>query len=211
MAFHSVQLPVDVERGAQGGPRFRTTVLTLASGFEMRNIEWERVRSGWDISYGISSAENFRAVLDFFYAREGMAHSFRFKDWSDFKLDRQSIGSTDGSTSEFQLFKRYSSGGVNYDRHITKPVGSGARAWVNGIEQTVSYDGSPDVEEVDINPLTGEITLGTTHAATDGHDIEIETEFDVPVRFDTDQFSLTLETFNAGGIFDLPIVEVRDE
>ena len=42
MAFHNVQLPEEVERGAQGGPQFKTTVFTLSSGYEKRNVEWER-------------------------------------------------------------------------------------------------------------------------------------------------------------------------
>ena len=211
MAFHDVRLPDDVERGAVGGPRFLTSVFELSSGQEKRNIRWSRTRSEWDIGYGITNKVNYDAVRDFFYAREGRAHSFRFKDWSDFELARQEIGTTDGSTATFQLFKRYSSGGINYDRILSKPLASGGLAWVNGISQVVSYDGTPSGLEVDINSLTGIITLGATHAATTGQSIEIQTEFDVPVRFDTDAFDLTLELINAAAIPQLPIIEVRDE
>lgn len=209
MAFHDVRLPEQVERGATGGPRFNTTILPLVSGHEKRNINWLRARGAWNIGYGIDDETAFSAVLTFFYTREGQAHSFRFKDWSDYQLDRQVIGTTDGSTTTFQLFKRYTSGGINYDRPLTKPLASGGLAWVNGVSQVVSYDGTPATTEVDINPLTGVITLGATHAATNTLDVEIQTDFDVPVRFDTDEFGITLETFNAGAIPDLPIVEVR--
>lgn len=212
MAFHDIRLPDDVERGATGGPAFSTTVFELSSGFEKRNINWERPRSLFDIGYGIQTEANFDLVLDFFYAREGRAHSFRFKDWSDFLLSRQSIGTTDGgTTTTFQLFKRYTSGTINYDRVLTKPLDSGGQAWVNNIAQTVTYSGSPGATDVDINPLTGIVTLGATHAATSGQDIEIETEFDIPVRFDVDQFNLTLELFDRGAIQSLPVREVRGE
>lgn len=211
MTFHDIRLSLDVERGAVGGPQFNTFVLELASGFEKRNINWSRVRGQWDIGYGVSNQAAYNTIRDFFYAREGRAHSFRFRDWSDYQLDRQSIGTTDGSTATFQLFKRYSSGGIDYDREITKPLSSGGAAWINGISQNVSYDGTPTASEVDINPLTGIITLGETHRLTSSLSIEIQTDFDIPVRFDTDQFDLNLLWVEAGSVPQLPIVEVRGE
>lgn len=211
MTFHDVQLPDDVERGAQGGPRFKTTILTLSSGFEKRNIDWENTRGLWDIGYGLTSKTNFTLVQDFFYARQGRAHSFRFKDWSDFEVDRQSMFTTDGSTATFQLFKRYSSGGIDFDRDLTKPLGSDGLAWVNNISQTVVYDTTPSSTEVSIETLTGIVTLGSTHAATSALDVELQLEFDVPVRFDTDAFDLNLQLFSAGSIPQLPVLEVRGE
>lgn len=211
MAFHDVRLPDDVERGAEGGPLFNTTVLELASGHEKRNINWSRARGFWNIGFGIRNKIDFSTVIAFFYAREGRAHSFRFKDWADFEMSRQVIGVTDASTLTFPLFKRYTSGSISYDRTLTKPLGNGGQAWINGVSQVVSYSGTPATTEVDINPLTGVITLGATHAATNGLNIEIQTEFDVPVRFDTDQLNTTLETFDAGRTPDLSIVEVRTE
>jgi uncharacterized protein (TIGR02217 family) len=34
-------------------------------------------------------------------------------------------------------------------------------------------------------------------------------EFDVPVRFDTDQMNVTIETYNLGNWGQVPIVEIR--
>ncbi len=209
MAFHDVRLPDDVERGAQGGPRFKTTILQLSSGFEKRNTDWEEVRGEWDIGYGIQSKVNFKDVQDFFYAREGRSHSFRFKDWADFELAQQLIGTTDGSTATFQIFKRYSSGGIDFDRNIYVPVASGWIVLVNSVSQTVVFDTAPAASEVSINTITGILTLGSTHAATSSQAIEPSGEFDVAARFDTDAFDINMAIFDAGSIPQLPIREVR--
>jgi uncharacterized protein (TIGR02217 family) len=210
MAFHDVRLPEEVERGAQGGPRFKTTVLTLSSGFERRNIDWANTRSEYDAGYGIQTKQDFSLVRDFFYARQGKAHSFRFKDWGDFEID-QLIGTTDTSTTEFQMFKRYSSGGINHDRTLTKPLASGWVVTVNAVSQTVVYDTAPSIGQVAIDTATGILTLGATHAATTAEAIVVTGEFDVPVRFETDAFDVNLVTFDAGSIPNLPMVEVRGE
>ena len=211
MTFHDVRLPDDVERGAQGGPQFRTTVTTLVSGFEKRNIDWSQTRGSWDVGYGIQTKVDFTAVIDFFHARLGQAHSFRFKDWADFEMVRQSIGATDGSTAIYSIFKRYTSGGIDFDKTLTKIVTATVSAWINNISQTVVYDTAPAAEEISIALLTGIITLGATHTATSGQDIEILCEFDMPVRFGTDSLNVNLSTFDAGAVPSLPVVEVRGE
>jgi len=211
MAFIDVRLSDDVERGAQGGPRFKTTIIGLSSGFEKRNIDWENTRGAWDIGYGISSKVNFEAVKDFFYARYGKAHSFRFKDWSDFEVADQLMFTTDGTTSAFQIFKQYSSGGIDFNRILTKIVDLSVTATVNSIAQTVVYDAVPASGEVSISLLTGVVTLGSTHAATSSQAVNLTLEFDVPVRFDTDAFDINLALFNAGSIPQLPVIEVRGE
>lgn len=211
MAFIDVRLSDDVERGAQGGPRFKTTIIGLSSGFEKRNIDWENTRGAWDIGYGISSKVNFEAVKDFFYARYGKAHSFRFKDWSDFEVADQLMFTTDGTTSTFQIFKQYSSGGIDFNRILTKIVNLSVTATVNAVSQTVVYDAVPASGEVSISLLTGVVTLGSTHAATSSQAVNLTLEFDVPVRFDTDAFDINLALFNAGSIPQLPVIEVRGE
>ena len=92
MTFHDTRLPVDIERGALGGPGFKTTISPLGSGKEQRNIDWSRIRSEFDIGYGLMEQNSvlLEATIDslhaFFYAREGRAHTFRFKDWADYRI-----------------------------------------------------------------------------------------------------------------------------
>lgn len=211
MAFHDVRLPEEIERGSQGGPRFRTSVLTLSSGYEKRNIDWELSRAAFSVGYGIQTKADFSLVLDFFYARQGRAHSFRFKDWSDFEITDQGIGATDGTTTQYQIYKRYTSGGINFDRTITKPVGADWVVTVDAVSKTVLYTGTPVAGEAKIDPLTGVLTLNSTDAATTGLAINVTGDFDIPVRFDTDQIEVNMQTFDAGAIPEIGIIEVRGE
>ena len=209
MAFHDVRLPEEVERGASGGPRFNTTVMTLSSGFEKRNINWSKVRGEWDVGYGIQKKDDFSLVMDFFYARQGKAHSFRFKDWSDYEIGdatdittRQSIGTGDGVDTTFQINKTYTSGGVTYSRDVNKIVAATLSVWVNDVLQTITTNYTIDL-------LTGIITF--VAAPTDTHDIEVICQFDMAVRFDVDALDVNVVTFDAGAIPNLPVVEVRGE
>ena len=206
-AFHDVRLPDDVEKGSSGGPQFNTVIISLATGFEQRNIQWSQARALYNIGYGIQTKIDFNAVRDFFYARFGRAHSFRFKDWGDFEMARQIIGVTDTSTADFQIFKRYTSGALDYDRTISKPVTGLILVWVNN----VSISEGAGAGQFQVDELTGIVTIGSTLVAQSGTDVEVQCEFDVPVRFDVDKFDVALETFEAGAIPNLPVVEVRGE
>jgi uncharacterized protein (TIGR02217 family) len=118
MAFHEVRFPDNISRGARGGPERRTQIVELASGDEERNASWANSRRRYDVAYGIRRADDLAAVVAFFEARNGRLHGFRFKDWGDHKsclpsgtpspID-QAIGTGDGTTTAFQLVKRYAS------------------------------------------------------------------------------------------------------
>src|SRR4051812_46411048 len=85
-AFHDVQFPPDISRGAVGGPGFKTTILTRASGFEQRNQDWEKARGKYTVGHGVKTRAQLQALRDFFYNRRGRVHAFRMKDWLDFQL-----------------------------------------------------------------------------------------------------------------------------
>ena len=214
MAFHDVRLPEDLERGAVGGPGFKTTVISLTSGHEQRNIDWLKTRASYDVGYGLMRQKEATldatvdVLLAFFYARQGMAHGFRFKDWSDYRLglylspttDNQSIGTGDGAKVAFQVFKRYSSGGIDFDRDLTALVSGRVVILIDNVVQTEGPDYSVDL-------LTGIVTFATAPAA--GEDVQAALEFDVPVRFDIDVMNVNVEIFDTGSWPNIPIVERR--
>lgn len=212
MAFHNIRLDVDVEYGAIGGPKFNTTVWAASSGHEKRNINWSQVRAEYDIGYGLKTQQEIDSIRDHFYARQGRAHSFPFRDWTDYKIPRQVIGVTDGVKADWQIFKRYSSGGENYDRIITKIVEDSETAsltfkiWVNAVQLSAGVGAS----QYQINKNTGVVTLGSTHASTEGNDIEVECEFNVPVRYDIDLFPVSIDEYNSFSVGSIPLLEVRD-
>ena len=217
MAFNDdIRLPTDVEKGANGGPGFNTSVIALRSGFERRNKDWEETRGKWNLAYGITTAPDLEGVIDTFYVVNGMADGFRFKDWSDFRIGkttdvttRQLIGTTDGATATFQTFKRYSRGAATFDREITKIVVGTYRLWEDNIEITEGAGAG----EFTIDNNTGIATLGSTLAAKSGTEVEIICELDVPVRFASDNLNITTTVFHLDeAVINLPavnIVEIR--
>jgi uncharacterized protein (TIGR02217 family) len=109
--FHDVRLPEDIERGAEGGPEFLTSILELSNGQEQRNINWSRAKASYDISYGITEKDNgvdsFQTILQFFMARRGRAVGFRFKDWLDYQATGVTLSAISGFPLKFQLVKTY--------------------------------------------------------------------------------------------------------
>lgn len=207
MSFNNVRLPEDVERGATGGAGFKTTILTLSSGFEQRNIDWERSRGRWDISYGLDQKDNLEAVLGIYYTSQGRAIGFRFKDWTDYEVGDngtstpQEIAVGDGAKTKFQSVRRYTAGSVNYDREITRIVSGTVRVFVSAVEQNDPADYSIDLD-------TGIITFTT--APTASFSIGLICEFDVPVRFDSDNLPLIAQREDVYSIPEVPIVELKE-
>lgn len=182
--FHDVLFPRDVSRGARGGPQFSTRVTTTNSGFEYRAIEWSQVRGRWNVGYGVRSEAALAELQAFFYARRGMAYSFRFRDPTDNVATSQALQTN--ANSQVQLAKLYTSGGVTYTRFISLPVAG----TITGIPE-----GAVDL-------ATGIVTgyaAGTV----------VSFKFDCKARFDTDY--LDGEVFRDGivGYTDIPVIEVR--
>ena len=207
MAFHEVQFPVNIGRGARGGPKRKTQVVTLASGDEERNASWANSRRRYDVSYGLRRADDLAAVVAFFEARNGMLYGFRFKDWSDYKSclpsgtpasADQHLGNGTGSRTEWQLRKRYTSSLWGVYRDVTKPVAGTV---------LVEVDGVPLASGWTVDATTGILTFASPPAS--GATIRAGFEFDVPVRFDTDSLDVTLDFERLGTITSIPLIEVR--
>jgi uncharacterized protein (TIGR02217 family) len=196
MAFDNVRLPDDIERGAKGGPKFQTSIIALGNGSEQRNVDWLRTRASFDVGYGISSKADFMEIIKFFYARQGKARGFRFKDWSDYQATDQEIGTGDGVTVAFQLVKDYTSL-VTFRRTITRPVTGSVVVKVDGVTTAVTVNTTTGIVTFAVAPILNAV-------------ITASFEFDVPVRFDTDELILDLETFDAASIGSVPLIEILE-
>ena len=209
MSFHEIRFPANLSFGSTGGPERRTDIVTLANGFEERNTPWAHSRRRYDAGLGMRSLTDVEALLAFFEARRGQLFGFRWKDWADYRsgpvLDLpeagdQVIGEGDGAETAFQLAKTYRSGQQTYTRPISKPVLGSVKvavqgdAKIEGVDYTVSTD-------------TGFVTF--LDAPGPGATITAGFEFDVPVRFDIDTIQVSVESFKAGDIPNVPIIEVR--
>jgi uncharacterized protein (TIGR02217 family) len=207
MAFHEVRFPDDISRGARGGPERRTQVVELASGDEERNASWADSRRRYDAAYGIRRADDLAAVIAFFEARNGRLHGFRWKDWGDWKSSLPStpvtpidqvLGSGDGTTTAFQLVKRYESGSQAWVRRIVKPAIGTVRVARAGVEALSGWS---------VDTTTGMVSFAAAPAA--GVLVTACFAFDVPVRFDTDRLDVTWDLDRLGSIASIPLIEVR--
>ncbi len=209
MSFHEVRFPSEISFGSTGGVERRTEVIALVNGFEHRNTPWEQSRRRYDAGLGVKSLDDLAAVLSFFEARRGMLHGFRWKDWLDHKsglpsmapgAQDQLLGAGDGTTTQFELVKVYASGGEEFRRRITKPVSGTVHVALDGTAQAEGGDFTVDAS-------TGIVTFAVAPAS--GVAVTAGFEFDVPVRFDSDELAVNVAAFEAGEIPSIPVIEVR--
>ena len=197
--FVEVQFPPEISYGSKGGPVFSTDIITTFSGHEQRNINWQEALARYDVGSGIKTEKEWQQLIAFFRARRGRAIGFRYKDWSDYRAVNQLIGTGDDQVYEFQLVKIYNSGSYIYRRAINKPV--------NNSSCKIYKDGVLQEEEYSIDFTTGIVSFDSS--ISQGERITADFEFDVPVRFDTDQLDLSLDSFACGSWQNIPLIEIR--
>ena len=208
VAFHDILFPVSVALAGSGGPERKTEIVMTGSGREERIARWANSRRKYDAGSGVKTLLELAGVLSFFEERRGRLYGFRWRDRLDFQscdigqtpspMD-QVIGLGDGATSQFQLSKTYGSAFAPYVRTITKPVAGSVRVAVNGSEALIGT-------AVSVNFSTGLVSFGAPPAV--GLNITAGFQFDVPVRFDSDQLSVDFAAFVAGEIPKIPLVEI---
>lgn len=209
MAFHEIRFPAKLSFGSIGGPARRTEVVALSNGFEERNTPWAHSRRRYDAGVGMRSLDDLETLVAFFEARRGQLYGFRWKDWSDFKscapsatarFSDQQIGTGDDASVDFELCKVYRSGGASYVRPVLKPVAGSVRVGVGGDElrENVHFE---------VDPAAGIVHFLTPPET--GRAITAGFEFDVPVRFDTDEIQVSVANFQAGDVPSVPVVEIR--
>ena len=217
MFLEDPPFPARIAYGARGGPEFKTRVVQLASGFEQRNIDWERARGRWTIDTAMLTRQQMAELYAFFMAVRGRAVGFRFP-WHRDNIATAAPSPVDGSygvggmmvdqPGVFQLFKRYPAGSGFYDHRIAKPrlgpppIPPGAtvspipafQVFVNGAAAGADY-----------NLTTNTIALG----AGPNDAVTWQGAFDFACRFDTDHFAPAIEELNAEQWAGIEIVELK--
>jgi uncharacterized protein (TIGR02217 family) len=191
--FLDISFPNAVARGATGGPGFSTTIVSMASGAEQRNALWANSRGKWDISTGIRTREQMQAIISHFYIAQGRAWSFRFKDWNDYEATN--VVTVKLSDQVYQLVKRYNIGGHEHVRNITKPVNGTVVVKVGGTVVTPVID-----------YLVGQLSFGTAPSSVPTASFD----FDVPVRFDSDDLPVQANAWDQQIVSEINLVEVRE-
>lgn len=193
MSFIEQRLLDRLAIGTQGGATWRTREVPLSNGIVRRNASRSRPLYRYAILYQNLLPAQHKAVLDAFNACRGAAYGFRLRDPAEFSVVDQPIGVGTGSSQTLQLVKTYTWGPEQVVRPIRKPV-AGVVIKANGTPITASVDTTTGL---------------ATFTAPAGHSITWSGEFDVPVRFESDQLISTYDRAAQSLILsaDVPLVE----
>lgn len=188
MAFFEERMNPDLTFGAAGGPVWSTSKAFTVGGQSYVNKNWTQPLHRYDVQHCVKTQSDFEEVMNMFYVVSGAYDGFRFKDWADYTDDGRGV-LTFVSGTDWQMFKTYTKGARTFSRKISKPV-TPALIYRN-------RSGVITVPTATVNYTTGVVSIsghvgGDTYTWTG--------EFDVPVRFVSDEF-MPIITNKRGGEF----------
>jgi uncharacterized protein (TIGR02217 family) len=212
MAFiDTLRFPTSIAYAPIGGAGFSTEIAAVLNGKEQRNQNWSVARRRYEVASAIKLQSDYEAVRDCLYQARGRLHSFRFKDWLDYRATT-AAGVGNGVTtlisgSIYQAVKRYGSGAYAFDRDVTKLVAGTVAVFRTRSGTTTDITGATTIDAA-----TGQFTV-TGHAGGDVY--TWSGEFDVPVRFEVDQERAVIVDRNPATLLiewqGIELVEVRGE
>lgn len=194
MAFIDERLLESVSYGTSYGVGYNTRVVALRSGAERRTPLWSVPKGLFTLIYKTLKPEDHEAVVSAFHVCAGRAHTFRFKDLTDFKVSAPvQFGVGTGQLETYRLVRPYRFGGQVYD----KPVSLLVPGTIQLFEETELLEGAT------VDYAAGTVTL----SAAPGARLFWSGEYDKRVRFDDDELQFTMET-RAGGIVPILSTDV---
>lgn len=185
MPFKDIRFPTSISAQTDGGPGFRTQVSVSRNGRSERFRTISDDVRKFNVASGLKSKDDFVQFLAFFRVVGGMADTFRYKDWLDFEIE-PTTGLTDElTTTTFQIRKQYVYGSETVHKTITKPV--------SGSLTVFEADGTTVVDPGDytVSYTTGVVTF----SIAPGFVPRVECEYDLQMRFDSDDFVGNAEDF----------------
>lgn len=198
MAFLNIRFPTGISYGAVGGPGYSTAVASLNSGVESRNQNWTNSRCKYNAARGCNTDEDREALLAFFRIAKGRANSFRWKDWTDHTVETGQGTFTPNADGSYQFRKSYANSAGSEDRIIDLPIDPVVLAGASTLVLNTDY--TLDLPTGTYTPLASPIAVPTAWSG----------EFDVLVRFDTDDLQLVAEDLDYFKSQTIPIVEIRE-
>lgn len=199
--FVDKRFPTAMSYGTSGGPQFQTSLFKTASGVEYAQADWDRIRARYSVEFSYVPGKDLEEIENFFHMVRGRALGFRFKDWNDYQIVDQNVLVGDGTSHEFQLFKRYRSGPGYFDRMIKKPVRESIKELYLDDQKLIAG------REFFVSSSTGIISFVTPPVAGAVGRIPYA-EFDVPVRFETDQLTASADDHDQYSLDSLDIIEI---
>jgi uncharacterized protein (TIGR02217 family) len=195
--FINIRFPVDISYGSSGGPEYNTDLIITTTGYEHRYDQWSKPRLRFNVAGGIKNRSQIAELLSFFHLCKGRFYGFKYKDWSDFRLQKEPLKPL--GNNAYRIVKNYNFQDklINV-REITQPV----------VETIKLYDGLKqlNIEEFKFDANKSVIILDQ-HTT---NDIKITCDFDIPARFDVDYLPITLESYNSFFMPEIPIIEIKN-
>ena len=209
-SFHEVQFPLRLAFGSTGGPIRKTEIVTLGSGHEQRDARWSQSRRRFEVGQAARTVDDLYEILSFFEERKGRLFGFRFRDPFDWKScppgdvplpTDQPLGTGDGVNLLFPLLKELRTARrlAAPRRHSRWPPRCAARSMGAELAATADFT---------VNSEDGEISILAHAVPAPGAVVTAGYEFDIPVRFDSDEISINLAAFQAGEIPSLHLLEI---
>lgn len=187
MAFIEQRLLECVAYGSRGGPTWLTRKVPLRSGIIRRNAMRSRPTYRFNALYRNRQDADHSALVNAFNAAMGGLHGFRFKDPTDYQGTDEVLSAVGtGAPQALQLRKLYEFGPQQVYRPIRKPVAGTVSLTANNVPISSAVD-----------TTTGIVTF----TATAGHVVRATFEFDVPVMFEDDELSFTVEDRGTDGLY----------
>lgn len=193
MAFLNQEFTRAISFHRVGGSGYNTSVNTTSGGQEYRNANWANKRAKYTVSTltpattgGVpTNLGAFAAALKaFFDLAQGKLNSFLYFDPVDSIANTQPLIAT-ANPVVFQL--------ANNGRMISKPITGGA---------IMDFNGNQLGETLVVNASTGYTVDATTGLVTFNSVPSFAPTasfgYDIPVRFDTDDFGLQVEPSDVG-------------
>lgn len=170
--------------GWQGGPKFKTVIVTMANGRERRNADNAEARHAFSVPFKNVKRADYANIKQMHLVCRGQLHAFRFKDQLDHEAVNEVFDTGNGARTVFQLRKLSTVDGVSYARNCYAI--KTAAITVNGVASAPTID-----------YRRGTVTF--VGAPANGAALRWTGEFDVWVRFNQDDLPFSLDAGNARG------------
>ncbi|WP_068087674.1 DUF2460 domain-containing protein [Polycladidibacter stylochi] len=227
MSFLQQRFPLQIAFGMSGGPQWQTQIATMTNGKEARNGTWSQARRRYDAASGVRSLADLQQLFVLFAAAKGRLNGFRFQDPFDYcscvlpgpptPQDCLQAFATGSLESRYQLVKVYRPSTMQSEsaqealetesqwnqwgkRAITRPHQDSLLIAIEGVALP-SNTYSLDVASGQFYFLQGSVPAK-------GARITAGFTFDTPVRFDSDTLEVTMESFEAGQLPTIPLIEI---
>lgn len=184
MGFINAILDEEVAYGFEGGPEYSTDETILDNGIRHANSAWAYPRHRYTAQFDNMEDDDRARIIEVFHATKGKRHSFKFKDWNDFKAVDEALNVPIlliGTTAPVQLYKTYTFGPA----YAIRPIQAVATA--------VIKRGATVIPGV----LDTETGMFTPSAAWQFGDYTWSGEFYVWVHFTNDYNAFTINSWQA--------------